>query len=79
MTNTHAYMAFRNPIQVALQRPLAEAVTSLRSKATSIASRLAAGFHHRRMMKRFERFSDHDLQDVGFERDWDGSLLPINR
>jgi hypothetical protein len=79
MTNTHANMAFHNPIQVAVQLPLADAITSLRAKATSIASRLASGFHHRRMMKRFERFSDHDLQDVGFERDWDGSLLPINR
>jgi hypothetical protein len=77
MTNTHTLATFRAPIEVAVQRPLYDAIASLRSQATIFASRLFANFQHRRMMKRFERFSDYDLQDVGFERDWDGSIRPI--
>jgi uncharacterized protein YjiS (DUF1127 family) len=25
--------------------------------------------------RRFERFSNHLLRDIGFERDWDGSII----
>ena len=32
---------------------------------------------YRQAMKRFARFSDHGLQDVGFEREWDGSIQPL--
>lgn len=29
----------------------------------------------RRTMRRFARFSDHRLHDIGLERDWDGSVI----
>ena len=29
--------------------------------------------------RRFERYSDHLLQDIGFERDWDGSIIGRDR
>ncbi|MBR2686229.1 MAG: DUF1127 domain-containing protein [Aquamicrobium sp.] len=40
---------------------------------------LLVKLQHRRATKRFERFSTHRLQDLGFERDWDGSIQPFNR
>jgi hypothetical protein len=43
------------------------------------AARLLAGFRHRWTMQRITRFSDHRLQDMGFERDRDGSLVPTRR
>jgi hypothetical protein len=40
-------------------------------------SSLVAAIDHRLAMKRIERFSDRRLQDIGFERDWDGSVIPV--
>jgi hypothetical protein len=28
-------------------------------------------------MRTFDRFSDRRLRDLGFERDWDGTVIPI--
>lgn len=36
---------------------------------------LIAAIGHRWEMRRLERFSDHALQDIGFERDWDGTVI----
>jgi len=30
-------------------------------------------------VRRFERYSDHVLQDIGYERDWDGSIIGGDR
>lgn len=30
---------------------------------------------HRVAMRRIERFSDRRLNDIGFERDWDSSVI----
>ena len=79
MTNTHAFATVRTPLQAAVQRQFADVITSVRLAAATFTRKAIDSIQHRKVMKRFERFSDHDLQDVGFERDWDGSLLPINR
>ena len=55
--------------------PLA-AIESLRIAATARAADLFDRFRHRRVMHRIARFSDHRLRDLGFERDWDGSIIP---
>ncbi|WP_454858075.1 hypothetical protein [Rhizobium binxianense] len=30
-------------------------------------------------VRRFERYSNHLLQDIGYERDWDGSIIGGDR
>lgn len=50
---------------------------TLRNAATASASRLSAGVQHRWTMCTLDRFSDHRLHDLGFERDWDGTVIPI--
>jgi hypothetical protein len=53
-----------------------DAIEPLRVAMAGCAARLFAGFQHRWTMQRIARFSDHRLQDMGFERDWDGSINP---
>jgi uncharacterized protein YjiS (DUF1127 family) len=40
-----------------------------------MAADLISVFRHRLELDRIDRFSDHRLHDIGFERDWDGSLI----
>jgi uncharacterized protein YjiS (DUF1127 family) len=40
-------------------------------------TRMAAQLRHYRTMRELGCFSDHRLHDIGFERDWDGSIIPI--
>ncbi|MEZ5777725.1 MAG: hypothetical protein R3E44_05120 [Paracoccaceae bacterium] len=56
--------------------PLSE-FTSFGDAARVRVARMAAAFERRLMMRRIARFSDHRLQDIGFERDWDGSINPV--
>ncbi|HEV2503707.1 MAG TPA: hypothetical protein VGV39_11565 [Mesorhizobium sp.] len=70
--------ALTNP-QPTVSADLADAIAALRNRLSAAANDLAVKLQHRRTMKRFERFSGHGLQDVGFERDWDGSIQPFNR
>lgn len=44
---------------------------SARRKAGDLMSRL----RDRLELNRMKRFSDHRLRDIGFEHDWDGSLI----
>jgi hypothetical protein len=54
-----------------------EAIGSLRDAAKELAARLFAGLEHRRTMHTIAGFSDRRLHDMGLERDWDGSIIPI--
>lgn len=40
---------------------------------------LVAAIQERWRMRHFERFSSDRLQDIGFERDWDGSIIRLDR
>ncbi|TPM34183.1 DUF1127 domain-containing protein [Mesorhizobium sp. B2-3-4] len=40
-----------------------------------LARRSAAAFERHRALRRVSRFSDRRLDDIGLERDWDGSIL----
>lgn len=57
----------------------ADAIAALRNRIADAANDLFVKLQHRQTMKRFERFSGHGLQDVGFQREWDGSIQPLNR
>ena len=52
---------------------------ALRGAMAGFATRLVAQFQHRRTIQRIARFSDNRLLDLGFERDWDGSIIPARR
>ncbi|TPK55965.1 DUF1127 domain-containing protein [Mesorhizobium sp. B2-4-19] len=46
---------------------------------SGLATRSTAAFECRRVLRRISRFSDRRLQDIGLERDWDGSILHHGR
>lgn len=79
MSNIHAYLQPCHQMAPASERTPLDAIESLRIAVTETAARLFAGFQHRRTMQRIARFSDHRLQDMGFERDWDGAVIPRQR
>jgi hypothetical protein len=79
MSNIYALIDASDHAAVSMGRRVSRAIKSLRSKTTGIAVSLHAKIQHRQMLRRYERFSDHVLQDLGFERDWDRSILPIKR
>ena len=41
---------------------------------TGVAGRVVAAHKHRRTQRMIERFSNRRLEDIGFRRDWDGSI-----
>lgn len=75
MINNYAPTIAQSPVSA----NLADAIAAARNRIAAAAKDLSVKLQHRQTMKRFERFSDHSLQDVGFERDWDGSIQPHNR
>jgi hypothetical protein len=77
MSNAHAYMDPFDQAAPASARSLKDAIVSLRVSATDLVLRVATGFRYRRTMDGMSRLSDHRLRDMGFERDWDASILPI--
>ena len=48
-------------------------------RVSAVAISLLEALQHDWATKRFERFSDYRLQDVGFQREWDGPIQPLNR
>jgi hypothetical protein len=46
---------------------------------TGLAVRSTAAFERRRVLRRISRLSDRRLQDIGLDRDWDGSILHNGR
>ncbi|WP_292449959.1 hypothetical protein [Mesorhizobium sp.] len=79
MSTIHAYMDACDRMVPASQRTPMDAVVSLCRSAADLATRLFAGLQHRWTMQRIARFSDRRLQDMGFERDWDGSIIRRQR
>lgn len=75
MSNIYALTKPQSSVSV----DLADVIAGLRKRIAAAAHDLFLKLQHRKAMKRFERFSGHGLQDVGFERDWDGSIQPFNR
>jgi uncharacterized protein YjiS (DUF1127 family) len=76
VSNIHAYMDTGDQVAPASAPTSMDAIVSLRAAATELTAGVVAGFLYRRTLRRIERFPDHRLHDMGFERDWDGSVIP---
>ncbi|WP_261321159.1 hypothetical protein [Rhizobium leguminosarum] len=74
MSSIHANMDIcgRTP---AFDRNIVDAVSSRLTAASGAAKSLLLAFRYRLATRRIQRFSDHRLHDIGFERDWDGSVI----
>jgi hypothetical protein len=68
VSSIHAYLDPCDQVEPASARLPIAAIESLRIAVTGRAARLFAG-----------ALSEHRLQDMGFERDWDGSVIPKQR
>ena len=76
MSNAHTYLdAFDRP-EPAFARLRPAAIEPLRIAVAKRTADLIARFQNHRTMRRIEGFSGRRLRDIGFERDWDGSILP---
>lgn len=40
-----------------------------------VTGKLVSAFHNRLTCQRIERFSDDSLNDIGLDRDWDGTII----
>jgi uncharacterized protein YjiS (DUF1127 family) len=70
VSTIHAYAETCTRIETLPMHRLADAFAAMRTGA----ARLVTRWQDRRTLQRLERVSDHDLADMGFERDWDGSV-----
>ncbi|MCG7504772.1 hypothetical protein [Mesorhizobium retamae] len=75
MTNIYALTPSQSPVLA----DFAETIAAACNRLVAAANDLFVKLHDRQAMKRLERFSGHRLQDVGFQREWDGSIQPLNR
>ena len=75
MSNSQANMVACDPISSVSARPLIDAVIALGNAAVALGRR--ASVSQRRPMPDLTRLSDNLLADMGFERDWDGSIVRI--
>jgi uncharacterized protein YjiS (DUF1127 family) len=79
VTNVHTYMDACDQRTPAYAPKLMDAIESERVSATELAGGLFAKFQLRWTTHHIARLSDHRLQDMGFERDRDGSVIPRQR
>lgn len=77
MSTFHATLNACNHADMPRIRSPLEAFDLLRRVAPAFAARLGNSLRHRWTMRRLDHFSDRRLHDLGFERDWDGTVIPI--
>lgn len=77
MSTFHATLNTCEPVEMTRVHSLLEVFSALRNAATALTAGLTAGIQHRWTMRTLDRFSDRRLRDLGFERDWDGTVIPI--
>jgi len=77
VSTLHATLNTCNPVEITRVRSPMEAFSALRDAATALATRVSVGIQQRLTMRALNRFSDRRLRDLGFERDWDGTVIPI--
>ena len=65
-----------NPVSALSIGRVAKAIRGLAGSAVAL---LAANVQRRMATPDFDHFSDRRLHDIGFERDWDGSIIPTVR
>jgi len=54
-----------------------DVATTLNATIRALAMRVVAAIEQRFTQRRLTRLSDHMLRDLGFERDWDGSIRSL--
>lgn len=77
MSNRHASLSSLVTLEMGRIRFPLDGLIALRRAVMTFGNRLTTGMQQRWIMRRLGRFSDHRLRDIGFERDWDGTVLPI--
>jgi hypothetical protein len=77
VSNYHAYFDASEQMASASARIPSNAIASLRCSALEAVSHLVAEFKRRHTQRAMARFPAHLLADMGFERDWDGSVVSI--
>ncbi|MEZ2129418.1 MULTISPECIES: hypothetical protein [unclassified Sinorhizobium] len=77
MSKIHTMLNTRDRMEPPLGRFLLSAIETVRAAVYGFSADLTTKLEDRRAMRRIARFSDHRLQDIAFERDWDGSIVPV--
>lgn len=79
MSTIHTSLDTSEPPSLPSARGLLIAIDAVFATVRGSADALRAGLVRRRTMAHVARFSDHGLRDIGFERDWDGTIVPLRR
>ncbi|TDW25684.1 hypothetical protein EV128_117114 [Rhizobium azibense] len=74
MNITHANIDMCGHIRMR-DLPVIDFILARFRAASRAAKAWPSGYRRRLAMRRIEHFSDHRLHDIGFERDWDGSVI----
>lgn len=77
MSLTHTEYSTRTGKSLTEGLLVSAAIISLGKGLSGLVARLTAAFAHRPGREHFARFSDYRLHDIGYERDWDGSIIPV--
>ena len=77
MSNIHATAdASVHQVSSALTT-VVDVTATLQATVRTVAMRIVAAIEQRFMQRRLTRLSNHMLRDLGFERDWDGTIRPL--
>lgn len=74
MSNTHTSTA-ECGLTFSFHSMIGTRLSTLLSATTGISRRMRFFLCQRMASRRVERFSDHRPRDIGFERNWDGSVI----
>lgn len=77
MSNIHAIADTSSHQGPAFITTALKMAAALRATIHTLALRIVASIEQRFLRRRLTRLSDHMLRDLGFERDWDGSIRSL--
>lgn len=74
MSNLHAYADDHVTLNLV---PSFGGIGRVRALITALATSIQTAIRRRQTQRFIARLPDHLLQDFGYERDWDGTILPL--
>lgn len=77
MSNFHATADVRDHQIPSAFGTAVEVAATLRATIRAFAMLMMVAIQQRFMERRLTRLSDHMLRDLGYERDWDGSIRSL--
>lgn len=77
MSNIHAIAEASDHQTPAFITASVEAIAIVCATIRTLVLRIVASIEQRFLRRRLTRLSDHMLRDLGFERDWDGSIRSL--